>query len=262
MEMGLKGKPVLVMASSAGLGKAAAMEFAREGAKVMLFGRTEERLQQARADIEEATGNRPEYTVGDIARAADVNRVVEETAAAFGGIYALINNCGGPPAGTFDQFDDDAWQEAFEQTLFGFIRSIRAVLPLMKKAGAGRIANFTSYSIRQVIDNLVLSNTFRMGVVGLTKSLSQELAPQGILVNVIAPGKIDTERLRGLEAIRAQKTGLSLEELQKKSLSEIAVGRYGKPEEMARLAVFLCSQANTYITGQTVLVEGGLVRAY
>jgi len=160
------------------------------------------------------------------------------------------------------RFDDDDWQKAFELTLLGFIRSIRAVLPLMRAAGAGRIVNFTSSSTRQAIDNLILSNTFRTGVVGLTKTLARELARDNILINVVGPGKMDTARLRSIETMRAEKLGMTLEDLQNKSAAEIPMGRYGRPEELARLAVFLCSAANTYITGQTVLADGGLVRAY
>ena len=262
MNLGLKEKPVLVLAASDGLGKAAAMEFAREGARVMLFARSEDRLKQAREEISAATGERPEYVVGDITVAADPRIVVAAAAQRFGAVFARDNNSGGPPAGGFDVFDDDAWQKAFELTLLGFIRSIRAVLPLMRAAGAGRIVNFTSSSTRQAIDNLILSNTFRMGVVGLTKTLARELARENILVNVVGPGKMDTARLRNIEAMRAEKLGLALGDLQKKSAAEIPLGRYGRPEELARLAVFLGSAANTYITGQTVLADGGLVQAY
>lgn len=262
MNLGLKGKPVLVLAASDGLGKAAAMEFAREGARVMLLARSEGRLKQARKEIAETGGEVPEYVVGDITVAADIRNAVAATAQRFGSVFALVNNSGGPPAGRFDAFDDDDWQKAFELTLLGFIRSIRAVLPLMRAAGEGRIVNFTSSSTRQAIDNLILSNTFRTGVVGLTKTLARELARDNILINVVGPGKMDTARLRSLEAIRAEKQGIALDELQKKSAAAIPLGRYGRPEELARLAVFLCSAANTYITGQTVLADGGLVQAY
>jgi len=262
MEFGLKNKSVIVMAASDGLGKAAALEFAREGAQVTISSRSEDRLKRASQEIEEITGKRPFYVVGDITRAEDIHNVVSAAADRFGGVYALVNNSGGPPAGGFEAFDDDMWQQAFELTLLGFIRSIRAVLPLMRTAGVGRIVNFTSSSTKQAIDNLILSNTFRLGVVGLTKSLAREVAKENILVNVVGPGKMDTQRLRNLEAVRAEKQGLSLEALQKKSAAEIPLGRYGNPSEMARLTAFLCSQANTYITGQTLLADGGLVQAY
>ena len=262
MDLGLKDKPVLVMASSSGIGKAVAREFAAEGAQVMLFARSEERLRQARQEIATATGREPAYTVGDITRYEDIRRAVGDTARHYGGIYGLVNNCGGPPAGEFDAFDDPDWQNAFELTLFSYIRSIREVLPHMKAAGGGRIVNLTSSSTRQAIDGLILSNTFRMGVVGLTKTLSRELAPARILINVAGPGRIQTERAGVLLEIRSQKTGKPPEELQRAAEAEVPLGRYGQPEEMARLVAFLASEANTYITGQVVLADGGLVKAY
>jgi 3-oxoacyl-[acyl-carrier protein] reductase len=262
MDLGLKDKPVLVLASSAGIGKAAAREFAAEGARVMLFARSEERLRGAQQDISAATGRQPRYTVGDITHPADLRRAVGETVRHFGGIYALVNNCGGPPAGPFNNFDDAAWQNAFELTLLSYIRSIREVRPIMEKNGGGRIVNLTSSSTRQAIDGLILSNTFRLGVVGLTKTLSRELAPANILINVAGPGKVQTQRAAELLEIRARKSGKSTQELKKAAEAEVPLGRYGRPEEMARLVVFLSSQANTYITGQVVLADGGLVRAY
>jgi 3-oxoacyl-[acyl-carrier protein] reductase len=262
MEFGLKDKSVIVMAASDGLGKAAALEFALEGAQVTIFARSEERLKRTSQEIKNLTGKDTHYVIGDITRAEDIHHLVEGTAKRFGGVYALVNNSGGPPAGGFGSFDDNLWQQAFELTLLGYIRSIRAVLPLMREAGVGRIANFTSSSTKQAIDNLILSNTFRMGVVGLTKSVARETAKENILINVIGPGKMDTQRLRNLESIRADKLGITLDALQNKSAAEIPLGRYGDPSEMARLAVFLCSQANTYITGQTMLADGGLVQAY
>ena len=262
MDLGLKDKSVIVMAASDGLGKAAALEFAREDAQITIFSRSEERLKQACQEIKDVSGKDAQFVIGDITRAEDIHNLVTVTAKRFGGVYALVNNCGGPPAGGFDGFDDAAWQQAFELTLLGYIRSIRAVLPLMREAGIGRIVNFTSSSTKQAIDNLILSNTFRMGVVGLTKSLARETAKENILINVIGPGKMDTQRLKNLETLRADKLGITLEALHKKSAAEIPLGRYGDPSEMARLAVFLCSQANTYITGQTMLADGGLVQAY
>ncbi len=262
MDLGLKDKPVLVMASSAGLGKAAAMEFAREGARVMLFGRSGEKLTAARAEIKEATGREPACTVGDITRPEDIKRVVRDTVEKFGRIYALVNNSGGPPAGAFDDFADDAWQKAYELNLLSYVRAIREVLPHMRGRGGGRIVNYASSSVKQAIDGLILSNTFRMGVVGLTKSLALELGRDNILINVMGPGRIDTDRIRELDAIRARKAGTTTEQVHENSIKTIALGRYGVPEEYARLTVFLCSEANSYITGQTVLVDGGSTRAY
>ena len=262
MDLGLKNKSVLVMASSAGLGKATALEFAFEGANVMLFSRAEASLRDTQAEILELTGNKPAFTVGDVTNPDDIKRVVENTTEKFGPVFALINNAGGPPAGTFDDFSDAAWQKAYELNLLSYIRTIRAVLPSMREFGAGRIVNYTSSSVKQVLENLILSNTFRMGDMGLTKTLSQELGKDNILVNVMGPGRIETARIQQLDQIRAAKDGISMEQVYQNIIKNIPLGRYGTPEEFARLAVFLCSEANTYITGQTMLVDGGMTKTF
>lgn len=262
MELGLKGKAVIVMASSAGLGKAAALEFCAEGANVMLFSPFEEELKEAQKEIKEATGNEPAYTVGDSRKEDDIKAVVNNTVAKYGTVHVLVNNAGGPPAGSFDNFDDAAWQNAYELTLLSYIRAIREVLPYMRQNGGGRILNYTSSSVKAVLDNLILSNVFRMGVMGLSKTLSQELGKDNILVNVIGPGRIGTARIDYLDKVRADKAGLTVEQVVANTCKTIPLGRYGLPEEYARLTVFLCSEANTFITGQTVLVDGGMVKAF
>lgn len=262
MNLELTDKPVIVCASSAGLGQATALEFAREGAAVMLCSRRETELQRAAAAIHAATGRTPRYTVADVTRPADIARLVDATVAAFGGVYALINNSGGPPAGTFDQFDDTAWQNAFELNLLSYVRTIRAVLPHLRRGGGGRVVNFTSSSVKSPIENLILSNTFRTGVLGLTKTLAGELGPDGILVNVLGPGRIATERVAHLDQTRAAKAGLSVQQIAAEARKSIPLGRYGQPDEYARAAVFLASPANSYITGQALLVDGGMVKAY
>jgi 3-oxoacyl-[acyl-carrier protein] reductase len=262
MDLHLTDIPVLVCASSAGLGKAAALEFAREGANVMLCGRREAELLRAVSEIKSATGRDARYTVADLTQLADVTRVVDATVSAFGGLYALVNNGGGPPAGTFDAFDDAAWQSAFELTLLSFIRTIRAALPHMRTGGGGRIVNFTSSSFRQPIENLILSNTFRMGVLGMTKTLAGELGKDGILANVLGPGRIQTDRITQLDTLRATKAGKSMDDIRTETSRAIPLGRYGEPAEMAKMAVFLASPANTYITGQAMLVDGGMVKSY
>jgi 3-oxoacyl-[acyl-carrier protein] reductase len=262
MNLALEDKPVLVMASGSGIGFGVALEFAREKAKVMLFDISEENLKEAQAKILDLTQNQVEYTVGDMTKRQDIETVIKRTNDTFGSIFALFNNTGGPPAGRFEQFDDQAWVNAFELTLLGYVRSIREVLPIMRKAGIGRIVNNTSSSIKRVIDNLILSNAFRTGIMGMTKTLCRELGPDNILINVIGPGKIGTERVNHLDSINADKEGVSLEEFQMKNAKTIPLGRYGSPEEIAKLVVFLCSEANTYITGQSILVDGGMVKAY
>jgi 3-oxoacyl-[acyl-carrier protein] reductase len=262
MDLELTDKAVIVCASSGGLGKAAAMEFAREGANVMLCGRREAELQKAVAEIRADTGCEARFTVADVTKPDDIAELVQNTVEAFGGVYTLINNGGGPPAGTFDQFDDSAWQKAFELNLLSYVRTIRAVLPHMRKGGGGRIVNYTSSSVKSPLDNLILSNTFRMGVLGMAKTLAAELGPDNILVNVMGPGRIQTERIEQLDAMRAQKTGKTVDQVREETFKTIPLGRYGEPEEYAKLTVFLGSPANSYITGQTVLVEGGMVKAY
>ena len=163
MELGLKDKTAIVSASSSGLGKAIAMELCREGARVMLFSPFEEQLKEAQAEIEEKTGNRPEYEAGDITKAEDIKRLVKTTTEKLGPVYALMNNTGGPSPGTFDQFCDEDWQKAFELCLLSYIRLIRECLPIMRAGGGGRILNSTSSSVKAVLDNLILSNTFRRG---------------------------------------------------------------------------------------------------
>jgi 3-oxoacyl-[acyl-carrier protein] reductase len=262
MDLGLKDKSVLVMASSGGIGKGIAQEFAREGSNVMLFGQSEGNLKSAVLDIAGETGQTPVYTVGSITNPNDINKVIENAEKEHGPLYALVNNTGGPPPGGFAQFDDEAWQKAFELTLLSYIRTIRAVLPSMEKAGGGRIVNNASSSVKRVIDNLILSNTMRMGVLGLTKSIAREFGPKNILVNCIGAGKIDTPRVETIDANKAKRLAMSVEELREQEKSSIPLGRYGSTEEFGRFAVWLCSPANTYVSGQNILVDGAAVSAY
>ncbi len=262
MNLDLTDKPVLVCASSAGLGKAAAIEFAREGANVMLSGRREKELRQAVAEIAAETRREAAFTVADVTKPGDIARLVAATAERWGGIFTVVNNSGGPPAGTFDSFDDAAWQAAFELNLLSYIRVIRAALPHLRKGGGGRIVNYASSSVRAPLENLLLSNTFRMGVMGLAKTLAGELGKDNILINVQAPGRIQTERIIHLDGLRAAKAGMTEEQVRAEACKTIPLGRYGTPEEFAKLTVFLGSPANTYLTGQTLLLDGGLTKVY
>lgn len=250
------------MASSGGIGRGVAMELAREGAKVMLFARGEDKLIETANLIEEETGNRPFFTVGDLTKAQDIEAAVSATVEQCGGIWAVFNNTGGPPAGEFEQFDDAAWQSAFELTMLGYVRTIRAALPHLKAGGGGRIVNNTSVSTKQAIDGLLLSNVFRAGLVGLGKSLARELGGEGILVNTVGPGRIDTDRIEQLDTIWAEKAGISFDEQRTRSQASIPLGKYGEPAEFGRIVTFLCSEANAYLTGQNVLIDGAMVEAY
>lgn len=264
MDLGLSGKKVLVLASSKGLGKAIASEFVREGAEVLITSRDAENLLQAAQDIKiEVGGNHPgpHTHVCDITSAEEIEELFEATVEKLSGIDILINNAGGPPAGSFMQFEDKDWMKAFELNLLSFIRASRLAIPHMKEAGAGRILNIASSSIKQPIDGLILSNTFRTGIAGLSKSLANEYAGENILVNTLGPGRIGTGRVDELDELQATRRGLSKEEVRAEVETMIPAGRYGTPEEFARTAVFLASFANTYVTGQSFVVDGGYVKA-
>lgn len=261
MDLGLKEKSVLVTAASKGLGKASALEFAREGAIVTIASRNLEELNKTAAEIEAATGNKVTAVKMDVTRNDEIAGAVEAAVKAGGGLDVLVTNAGGPPGGDFDAFDDQAWVKAFELNLLSAIRLIRASLPHMRAKGSGRIVTITSSSIKQPIQGLILSNVFRAGVHALTKSLAMELARDQILVNTVAPGRIATDRLLELDRLKAQAKGISLEEVEAESLAQIPLGRYGSPDEFGRAVAFLGSFANTYITGQSLLVDGGFVKA-
>ncbi|MHA7138107.1 SDR family oxidoreductase [Rossellomorea arthrocnemi] len=262
MDFGLKNKAVIVTASSKGLGKATALELAKEGAHVLISSRNEEELQSTAKEIIELSGNHQVYFAPcDMTKPEDIQELVETAVNKLGGVDILVNNTGGPPAGGFQQFDDEDWQYAFELNLLSYIRTIREVIPHMKKNKGGRIVNIASSSTKQAIDGLILSNTFRTGIVGLSKSLSRELAQDHILINTVGPGRIATERVAQLDQLNADKHNVPLEEFKKQSEKAIPMGRYGEPEEFARAIAFLVSDANTYLTGQSLVVDGGLVTA-
>lgn len=262
MDLQLQGRTAIVLASSKGLGKATALQLAKEGANVTLSGRSEETLRLAAKELEAAAGGRKPLAVqADVTKADDIARIVRETAERFGAVDILINNAGGPAPGTFDQLTDEQWQQGFELTLLSFVRSIREVLPCMRKQRFGRIVNFTSTSMKQPIDNLLLSTTFRVGVMGLAKSLASELAPSGILINTLGPGRFATDRVLQLDGIQAEAAGVPLAQIQAQEAARIPLGRYGEPEEFGRLAAFLASPANSYMTGQALLIDGGVVKA-
>lgn len=261
MDLGLEGKVALVMAASKGLGRAVATELAREGASVVISSRDGETLARTAAEISDETGAEVEPRAADITRAEDVRALFSHATDRFGGLDVLLNTTGGPPAGTVDAFGDDDWRAAFELVLLSLIRAVREARPLMRERGGGRIVNIASSSIKQPIENLTLSNTFRAGIAGLAKSLSAELAPDGILINTLGPGRISTARSRSMDERRAEALDVPVEEVRGQVESQIPLGRYGTPEEFARVAAFLASPANSYVTGQAILVDGGMVRA-
>lgn len=260
MNLGLTNKVAIVVASSKGLGKAIAKALANEGVNVMLTSRSIDNLQKAAEDIRQEAKGKVAYFPADITKADDIKALVKETRNKLGKIDILVNNAGGPPAGNFMDFEDEDWEKAFQLNLFSYIRLIREVLPDLKEEG-GKILNIASSSIKAVLPNLILSNTFRNGINGLSKSLAVELAPDKILVNTLGPGRIATDRIQELDQARAEAQNRSLEEITVQSENSIPAGRYGEPEEFAKAAVFLVSGANTYVTGQSILVDGGMVTA-
>ncbi|MNJ41042.1 3-oxoacyl-[acyl-carrier-protein] reductase FabG [compost metagenome] len=261
MDLRLTGKHVFVAAASKGLGKASALAFAREGAKVTIASRNVQQLQQAKQEIKEVTGQDVHITQMDVLQADDIERAIAESVALQGGLDVLVTNAGGPPAGNFTDMDDNAWQHGFELNLLSTIRLIRAALPHLERAGEGRIVNIASTSIKQPIPGLILSNVFRAGVNSLAKTLATELAPHHILINTVAPGRIATDRIMELDQHRANERKITVEQLQSQAASQIPLGRMGTPEEFAAVVVFYGSFANTYVTGQSILVDGGSVHS-
>jgi 3-oxoacyl-[acyl-carrier protein] reductase len=261
MDLGLKGKVAIVAASSKGMGKATAMALAAEGARVTMCARGVDDLAKAAQDVRDRHQADVLAVPADVTRYDDIKRVVQETVGRWGTVNILVNNAGGPPPGTFADVDDRAWQSAFELNLLSTIRFIREVVPHMRKAGGGAIINIQSVSVKEPIDNLILSNSIRSGVNGLAKSLSRELAKDRIRVNTVLPGAIQTDRLRQVIAGQAQRQGRSVEELRRTWEGEIPLGRLGEPQEIADMIVFLASERANYVTGVTVQVDGGRVRS-
>jgi 3-oxoacyl-[acyl-carrier protein] reductase len=261
MDLGVKGKAALVTASSRGIGRATAEILAAEGARVAMCARSAADVTRAAAEIRERTGADVLAVQADVTKPEDIARLVQRTVEAFGAVQILVNNAGGPPPGTFDSLDDPAWQAAFELTLLSAVRVIRAVLPHMRRAGGGSIVNLQSTSVKAPIDNLMLSNAIRTGVIGLAKTLSFELARDGIRVNSVLPGAIMTDRQREMLALQSSHTGKSVEELIRLREAAIPLGRYGEPQDLGNMIVFLASERARYVTGVTVQVDGGLVRS-
>jgi 3-oxoacyl-[acyl-carrier protein] reductase len=261
MDLGLKNRTALVAASSKGLGRACAEALAAEGAGVVICARNEADLARAREEISRKTGGEILAVAADMAKPEDIEGLVEKTVAHFGGLHILVTNAGGPPGGDFFEFDDAAWLAAFELSMMSTVRLIRSAVPHMQASKWGRVINITSLSVKEPLAPLVLSNATRPSVHGLAKTLANQLGKDGITVNNIMPGYTRTDRIIEYGEAVAKQSGKSLEEVFADMGKPVPVGRIGEPEELGALAAFLASERAAYITGTSIPVDGGAIRA-
>ena len=260
MNLGLNGKTALVTASSKGIGKAVAEELASEGCNVAICSRTKVELESTADDLKRKYGVDISWSVCDLNKSIDIENSFNVVIKQFGKIDILINNCGGPLSGFFRDFSDEQWILAFEQVFLSAVRFTNLAISDMINKQWGRIVNITSVSVKQPIDNLILSNSFRSGVIGFAKSLSNEFAKYNITVNNVAPGYTLTNRLYDLAVGRAKHSGLSHEEVLADMAKQVPMNRLARPEEIGALVTFLCSNQAGYITGNTIHIDGGWVK--
>ncbi|MEM7342945.1 MAG: SDR family oxidoreductase [Chloroflexota bacterium] len=261
MDLGLRNKIALVAASSKGLGRACAEAMALEGAKVTICARDEKALQATADEIAANTGSEILAIPADMSNPDDIANIVQETVNHFGGLHILVTNAGGPPAGFFADFDDDHWHTAFDLSLMSGVRLIRAALPHMKEAQWGRIINITSMTVKEPVDNLILSNSIRASVHGMAKTLAAQIAGDGITINNVMPGFIQTDRINQLVTATSQQSGKPESEILENLADPIPVGRIGQPAEFGAMVAFLASEKAGYINGVSIPVDGGLIKA-
>jgi 3-oxoacyl-[acyl-carrier protein] reductase len=260
MDFGLNGRVALVAAASRGIGLAAARELAREGARVFLCSRDESRATEAARKITEETGTECVGVAADVTSDEDAARFVREAQARAGRVDICVTNAGGSPAGTFATTELDAYRQAFELNALSAIRLARLVVPAMREQRWGRVINITSITVKQPIDGLLLSNTVRAGLTGWAKTLSTEVAADGVTVNNVAPGWTLTEHQDELAGIRGRAAGLTKEEMVAQWAAQIPMRRLARAEEIAAAIAFLASERASYVTGVTLQVDGGWVR--
>lgn len=260
METGLRGRLALVAASSQGIGRATAQAFAAEGANLAMCARNQANLRSAASEIQKQHAVEVLSEAFDVTDASAVRQFVAEAAKKFGRIDICVTNAGGPPAKGFLATTPDDWQSAVNQNLLSVVHFAREVIPYMQHRKWGRLITITSITVKQPVADLVLSNAVRTAVVGLVKSLANEFGKDGILVNNVGPGYTATDRLKNLAAARARATGQSEEEISRNWTADTPLQRLGQPEEIAQAIVWLASERASFITGQTILADGGLYK--
>lgn len=264
MNLGLENKVALVLASSKGLGFACTQGLYTEGANVIICSRFKDNLDLAKKKLEKQksldSNNKVYSIVADLRYEDQIENLVEKSLNKFGKIDILVHNAGGPPSGPINKITREDWSNSINLNLLSFIRITNLILPIMQKQKNGRIIAIASVSVKQPLNNLVLSNTTRLGVVGYAKTLANEYGKDNILVNVVCPGPTLTDRMKELIRKTIQETGKSEEEVTKSWIDSIPLGRLGEPEELANLVVFLASEKASYINGTVIQVDGGFVK--
>jgi 3-oxoacyl-[acyl-carrier protein] reductase len=256
MNLGLKNCRAFVAGASRGLGKACAKSLADEGARVFICSRSADEIKSAAIDVGAAG-----CSSADVSEPSEVKRVVAEAIAALSGLDILVTNAGGPPTGAFERTGDGDWYIGHQLTLMSAVRLIREALPALKASGRGRVVNLTGYGVKEPISDLVVSDSVRAGVTVMAKTIATDLAPFGITVNNIAPGPILTDRLTEILASRAKALGITFDEQLDRFAASIPVRRVGQPKEIGDLCAFLCSPQAGYVTGQSIVVDGGVNRS-
>lgn len=261
MDLGVRDRVALVVGGSSGLGRAVARELLREKARVVIAARHDGRLRDAAETLRRETGGQIATISADVTRPEDVDRMVEETVERWGRLDIVLANAGGPRGGTFESVSPEQFEHGLQLNLMSTVRLAQSAVPHMKRRRWGRFIALTSVSVRRPLPGLIVSNTARIGVVGFVKTMASELAPYGILCNVVAPGFMKTRRIEELAAERADEHGTTPGEVIRELESQIPLGRMGQPEELAALVAFLASERASYITGTTITVDGGFVQA-